>query len=62
MMIAYVGLGLEQTGTTVIPNIWFGIAASRILRKVCIQFLSHVQFLIFPFINLLIFDRFGSTL
>ena len=32
-MLAYVGLGLE-TENTVIPHIWFGIAAARILRKV----------------------------
>lgn len=33
LMLAYVGLGLE-TGNTVIPHIWFGITAARILRKV----------------------------
>lgn len=32
-MLAYVGLGLE-TENTVIPHIWFGITAARILRKV----------------------------
>ena len=33
LMLAYVGLGLE-TENTVIPHIWFGITAARILRKV----------------------------
>ena len=32
-MLAYVGLGLE-TENTVIPHIWFGITAARMLRKV----------------------------
>ena len=33
LMVAYAGLGLE-TEETVIPHVWFGIAAARILRKV----------------------------